>query len=263
MAQKVKKWEEYLTVRGETARVVSYADYFTRRAVFTSLQIRNTAEEAATNLTLTLQNENGMLIPCEKTFEEIPFESVINVEIDNLLSPLYFSETDCVREEKIVATLKKDKKVVATAEWTLTTLPFDYWQGTDGDVELLAAFVRPKLADCAKVRADALEQLKKWNVSCELGGYVGNDKNTVRRMIAAVYASLRKLAVDKKEADISKPVEAGAGVKILAERKASALEMSLFAASCLESMGLHPVLVFGEKEIMIYCLRISLNSYMS
>ena len=249
MAQKTKKWEEWLQLRGETAKYVSYADYFTQRRLFPTLQIRNNADEAVQNLTLTLENENGMLIPYEKTFEEIPFESVINVETGGLLSPLYFSGIEEIKQEKITATLKKDKKVLAVAEWTLTALPFDFWQGTDGDNELLASFVRPRLADCAKIRADAMEQMRKWNVDFEVGGYVGNDKNAVRRMIAAVYASIRRVSIEKKQADISMPVEAGAGVKILAEKKASSLELALFTCGCLECLGLHPLLVLGEKEI--------------
>ena len=249
MAQKIRKWEEWLTLVGETARVISYADYYTRRPLFTSLQIRNSAEEEAQGLTLTLTNENGMLIPFEKVIENIPFESVVSVETGNILSPAYFAGTTEIREEKIVAVLKKDKKVLTTAEWTVTALPFDYWQGTDGDVALLSTFVRPRLADYGKVRNEVVAQLKKWDVSCDLSGYVGNDKNTVRRIVASVYASIRKFGIEKKETDISVPVEAGTSAHILSTQKASALEMALFVSGCLESFGLHPVLVFGDKEI--------------
>ena len=128
MAAKVKRWEEFISLSGETLRCVSYADYFARRPLFSSLQIKNTAEEAAENIVLTVENENGMLIPFEKTFESLPFESVVNVEIGNLLSPLYFSNADEIRQETITATLRKEKKVLATSTWTVTTLPFDFWQ---------------------------------------------------------------------------------------------------------------------------------------
>ena len=43
MAQKAKKWEEWITLDGETAKVASYVDYFTRRPLFSSLQIANAA----------------------------------------------------------------------------------------------------------------------------------------------------------------------------------------------------------------------------
>lgn len=249
MAQKVKKWEEFLFLRGEVAGVVSYADYFAAKPLFSSLQIKNECFTAAENLTLLIENENGMLIPFEKQFEEIPFESVVKVELGNLLSPAYFGALEEIRKEKIVASLVKDKKTVAKAEWEITALPFDFWQGVEGNNELLAAFVRPRLADCISIQEEVSAQLKKWNVKGELGGYTGNDKNAIRHILAALFAAIRKLSVQKKEADISCPVEVGAGVNILSTKTASAPEMALFVGSCLESMGLHSVLVFGAKEI--------------
>ena len=50
MAVKIKKWEEYVALKGETIKCVSYADYFARRPLFSSLQIINTAEEEAENV---------------------------------------------------------------------------------------------------------------------------------------------------------------------------------------------------------------------
>ncbi len=249
MAQRTKKWEEWLSIVGEAAKVVSYADYFSCRPLFSSLQVKNAGDEGIEGLTLSVMNDNGMLIPCEKQLNEIPFESAVEIELGNVLSPLYFASADEVKSERIEVLLRKDKKVLASAEFTVVTLPFDFWQGLNGNVEQLAAFVRPRLADCVKLQEDVLEQLKKWNAESELGSYTGNDKNAVRKAIAALYASLRKLGVSKKEADITRPVAAGAGVKIVATRQASAIEMGLFACACLERMGFHAVLAVGEKEI--------------
>ena len=250
MAQKMKKLEEIVSLTGEVAKVISYADYFTHRPLFSSLQIKNQGEETVEGLRLSVQNENGMLLPCEKEVD-VPFESTVQVDLGSILSPLYFSNIEKVGEETITVTLRKDKKVIAQQQFTLTTLPFDYWQGTEGDAELLASFVRPKLGDCARVRTEIAEQLKKWNTPCELGGYVGNDKNAVRRIIAALYAVLRRHSILKKTCVLTEPTSVGAGTKILTERKATVMEIALFACSCLENLGLHSVLVFGEKEVSV------------
>ncbi|MBR2646939.1 MAG: DUF4011 domain-containing protein [Clostridia bacterium] len=249
MAIKTRKIDEIITLSGEAAKVVSYADYFARRPLFSSLQVKNAGEEVVNDLTLTISNENGMLVNVTKTLAEIPFESVVEVELDNVLSPVYFAGLEEVREEKIKVVLKKDKTLISAQEFTVTALPFDYWQGVEGDCELLASFVRPKLADCIRMQTEISAQLKKWGADSELGGYAGNDKNAVRRIIAALYAALRHFAATRKDCDIAKPVMAGAGVKILSEHTATPLEMALFACGCLESLGLHPVLVFGEREI--------------
>ena len=248
MAQKTRKLDEILSLSGEVARVVSYADYFARRPLFESLQVKNIGEETVEGLTLTVEGTNNVVVACEKELE-VPFESTVEVSLGSMLSPLYFTGAEEVKTETITATLKKEKRIIAVREWTVTTLPFDYWQGVNGDLELLSVFVRPKLGDCARVRTEVLEQLKKWNESAELGGYVGNDKNAVRRIVASLYAVLRRYSIQKKTSDISSPVEAGAGVKILSERSATPIELALFSASCLEHFGLHPVLIFGDKEI--------------
>ena len=248
MAQRTKKIEEIVSIHGEIEGVVSYADYFARRPLFTSLKIKNDGGETLTDLTLTLEGTNGVLVPFERALE-IPFESAVEVALGEILSPLYFANAEEIQEETITATLKKDGKKVLSKEWTVTTLPFDFWKGSQGDLELLASFVRPRLGDCARVQTEISAQLKKWNTACELEGYIGNDKNAVRNIVAALFAVLRKYSITKKVCDISQPVEAGAGVKILTERKASPLELALFACSCLESMGLHSVLIFGDKEI--------------
>ncbi len=248
MAQKTRKLDEIISLQGEINGVLSYADYFARRPLFTSLQVKNEGEEALSGLTLCVEGTNGVILSTERALE-LPYESTVAISLENILSPLYFASAEEVKEEKITVSVKTEKKVVCCKEWTVQTLPFDFWEGNKGDGELLASFVRPRLGDCAKIRADVVEQLKKWDVPCELGSYVGNDKNTVRKIIAALFSALRKASILQKNSDISLPVSAGSGVKILAERSATPIELAIFVCSCLESMGLHPVLVFGEREI--------------
>ncbi|MBS1400231.1 MAG: DUF4011 domain-containing protein [Clostridia bacterium] len=249
MAQKSKKTEEFISLTAEALGVVSYADYFTQTPLFTSLQIKNGGADAVTDLTLTVSNENGLLASSIKPIEEVPFESAVEVDLGNVLSPLYFVGLESVREEQIFVELKKDKQTLAVEKVTVTALPFDYWQGTSGNAELLASFVRPKLADCARLQSEIGAQLKKWGVTSEINGYEGCDKNVVRQTAAALYACIRRYAFEREETDISRPVEAGAGVKLLAERRATPLVMALLVSACLENLGLHPVLVLGEKEI--------------
>ena len=133
MAQKKRKLEELISVDGEVAKVISYADYFAHRPLFSSLQIKNDGEEMLEGLLLSVTNENGMLLPCEKELN-IPFESVVEVDLGNLLSPFYFTNVEGVTEEKILVTVKQNKKIIASKEWTVKTLPFDFWQGVDGAI---------------------------------------------------------------------------------------------------------------------------------
>ena len=250
MAQRIKKLEEWISLTGETTKVLSYADYFSNRPLFSTLKIKNTGGESVNDLTLCVTNENGMLISFEKVIEEIPFESVVEVEVGGILSPYYFSNIEEVKTERIEAVVyKNDKKVIARKEWEITALPFDYWEGLEGNAELLATFVRPKLGDCAKLQTEISTQLKKWASGSEISGYIGNDKNAIRRILASLFACIRRKSFNKNEQDLSKPVIAGAGIKLLSQSSATPLELALFSCACLESMGLHSVLAVGKKSV--------------
>ena len=55
--------------------------------------------------------------------EEIPYESVVKIELGEILSPLYFSSLEEAKEELITVTLKKDKKQIINEKGsTMTTL---------------------------------------------------------------------------------------------------------------------------------------------
>ena len=110
MATKMRKLEEILSIQGEAAKVMSYADYFARKPLFPSLQVKNAGEEGVTDLVLTIENSNGMLLACEKILSEIPYESSVEIELGDILSPLYFSNLEEMRAELITVSLKKDKK---------------------------------------------------------------------------------------------------------------------------------------------------------
>ena len=58
MAKNVRKIEEILSLSAETPKVLSYADYYAKTPLFTSLRIENSGEVALENITLALENEN-------------------------------------------------------------------------------------------------------------------------------------------------------------------------------------------------------------
>lgn len=246
--ERKKKPEEKITLTVEAVRYASFADCYTHAPLFTALRINNEGADSLTDFTLELSNENGLLRDFVKTIDEIPFESSVEADTSDAVSPLYFTGLETIKDEIVKIVLKKSGKEIASTEVTVTALPFEYWQGAGGREESLAAFVRPKLADCRRVKTEMSAQLKKWNDSGEFGGYDDADKNAVRRVIASLFTVLRRYGIEKKECDLSSPIEAG-NVKISGELSATPLSVAIFAASVLESAGLNPLLIYGEKEI--------------
>ena len=243
--------KESLSLQVKAQQFFSYADYFNRVPLFISLLLSNSSAETAENIDIVIENAGGFLLPFTKHLDAMPYESSVEIETSSIVSPLYLTELSEIREESVLIRVLHGKDTVAECSVQVTVLPFDYWSGRSGNAELLASFVRPKVADCLRILGDAREQLKKWNTDCEWRGYQEGDKNKIRLIAAAVYAAAKKQIIEKSAAEYNynEPVPVGDITKILKNKVGTSFELVLFLASCFECAGLHPVVALGEKSV--------------
>lgn len=223
-----------------------YLDCFFRTPV--SVQITSTLAETVT-LSLTAESPEGLTVPYEGSVE-VPFESSVAVNAE-LFSPRFLAENNELTPCTVETVLKFGEEEAARVTSTVTALPYDWWEGTEGNTERLAAFVRPRLSDCARVLEEAGRRLKRWNASAEFYGYTGTDKNAVRQIAAAVFAALKGYSFERKEeGDFTGPVRV-AGDPLLKNRAANEAELAVFAAACLEAAHLHPVIAAGKNGFAV------------
>ncbi len=245
-ARKRKFTSEKVALELRFPKFVGYTDYFLQTPA--GVQIKNHFEEAVT-LTVKISCGEGLIIPFEKEVE-VPYESAVLVEAEQLFSPLYLAECDETRLVTVNVSVLIAGKETASASAQVTVLPFDTWEGLTGNAERIAAFVRPRTADTSVILQEAGKRLKKWKEDAEFYGYTGTDKNTVRRIIAAIYASVKAVGIEHdEEPDLCSPASAVREGSILKEKKATPFELAVFVAACLEAVHLHPVLALGRNYV--------------
>ena len=128
-----------------------------------------------------------------------------------------------------------DGKEILREQTQVTALPFDWWEGLEGNAERIASFVRPRVSECAQILSEAGKRLKKWKADSEFYGYTGANKNDVHQIAAAVFGAVRQYSLEKSgPTDLSVPVCASKE-GILKERKATSLQLALLAAACFEA----------------------------
>ena len=238
-----------IEIEGELLNSVSYATYYCRLPLFTTFKIFNRSEENVQDITVAISG-NELILPTEINVAEIPHESSIEVTVENILNPKYLADLEQSEKCKVSIRLTHGKHTICSLKAEVLALPIDCWSGLSGNAEMLAAFVRPKIADCQKILAEAGLQLKTWGYSSEWSGYAGNDRNSVRNAVAAIYSAIRHLNIDRVEdGDLSDTVCCGDISSILQEKKASPIKLALFAASCFEATRLNPVLVIGKNKV--------------
>ncbi len=244
-AKKKVHIEEKVSLDLRFPKFVGYIDYLLQTPAL--IRVKSTFEEALT-LTVSWACEGGLLLPFERSVE-VPFESTVRIEQSGIFSPLFLAENDEVKTVTVSVSARHDGKEVAAASAPITVLPFDVWEGLSGNAERVASFVRPRLSDCAVVLADAGRRLKKWKADAEFYGYAGTDKNAVRQIAAAVYASVKAYGISQEPCDLTGPVAAAREGSVLKTRTATVFELAVLAASCLEAAGLHPVLALGKGHV--------------
>lgn len=243
--------KESIALSVKTQQYFGYTDYYNRIPLFTALQVSNKGAEAAEDIDVVIECAGGFLLPFTKHLGEVPFESSVEVAVENIVSPLYLTEVSELTVVTVKVSVLRGKEILAEENAEVAVLPFDYWCGRSGNAELLASFVRPKVADCLRVLEEAREQLSKWNIACEWQGYQEGDKNKIRQICAAIFAVVKRQVIEKSAAEYSydDPVPVGDITKILKNKVGTSFELVLFLASCLECAGLHPVIAVGEKSV--------------
>lgn len=252
MAVKNKKPVDVFEIDGELLNVVSYANYYCRLPLFTSFKIFNRDTENAADITVSVSGSTPLILATDVHIEEIPHESSIEVIPQNVLNPKYLAEIEEPENCTVEVRLLCGKTLVCTLQAEVQALPIDCWGGLSANAETLASFVRPKLADCQKILAEAGLQLKTWGYSSEFAGYSGTDKNGVRNAAASVFAAVRRLNIDRgEECDLSLLTRTGDVTRIVRDKSATPLELALFVASCFEATRLNPVIILGKSSICV------------
>ncbi len=244
----IKNLQEQIRLTVQPQKFLSYGDFVNRTSVFSVLKIRNNGDTAVSDLGVSVSADDNILLESTHTIEEMPYQSTVEVVFDYILSPVYFIECSEIKTVGLTVKVTKDKTVVASERVESTVLPFDYWCGLEGNSENLALFVRPRLADCDRVLAEAAEQLKRWKMDSDISGYAASDKNKVRQVTAAVFMAIKHLCLSESApVDLSVPTLAGC-TDVIKTRHLNKLQLAVFGAACLERAGFHSVLAVGRQN---------------
>lgn len=249
MAVNKKIEYELIEIEGELTNTVSYAEYYNRIPLFTSIKIFNRGKENAAGITVGISSSSPLLLSSEISIEEVPHESSVEINPENIINPKYLADLSQPEVSVVTVTVAAGKNLICKTDVEITALPFDYWSGLSGNLEMLAAYVRPKVADCMKILAEAGLQLRTWGYSSEFTGYAGNDKNGVRNAVASVYSAIRRQNVEREEMGDITGISPIGSLASLGDKKFTPLAMALFAASCFEAAKLNSIVLLGKNKI--------------
>lgn len=138
------------------------------------------------------------------------------------------------------------EEVVAVAVWTIDVLPKNFWidGNTRDDYFALAAFVQPNHPSVRELLTETANELAASGLSTALSGYQPPLAH-VDELVEALYNTIKKREINYSNPPASWNVVGGQKIRtpqeILKEGVGTCLDTAVLFASCLEQMGLDPV----------------------
>ena len=146
-------------------------------------------------------------------------------------------------------TLSIDGTDVFSNEYPTLIMAYDQWIGSVIRPDLLAAFVTPNHPLISKVIANARTALQRLTGDDAFDAYISGNVNRARCQVAAIYEAIRNEGISYITAPASFETT-GQRIrladKVLEEKLGTCVDLSLLFASCLEAVGLNPLLILTQ-----------------
>ncbi len=233
--------------------VINYAMQHNGAVAIQSIIIENNTDSVIENVDLEITATPEFALPYIRHIDHLPANKTIAIPRPKLILN---GEYLAGMTEKVTGVLRIDLK---TGEKTLvsdhvetTVLAFDEWHGIGLYPELLSAFVTPNHPELARIIARATEFLGQWTGDTSMDGYQSQDPNRVLSQAAAIFTAIKEQAI----AYVVPPASferIGQRVRlcdqVLQQKLGTCLDLTLLYASCLEAVGLHPLLITTQGHI--------------
>lgn len=245
--------EDPLRLDAAVLPVVNYAMQQNGAVAVQSITIENNTGNILENVDVRMTAAPEFALPFTYHMDRLPANQAVTISRPRLiLNADYLAGMT----EKVTGVLRirltSEEKTLASDDVETTVLAFDEWHGLGLYPELLAAFVTPNHPEIARIVARATEFLGQWTGDTSMDAYQSQDPNRVLRQAAAVFTAIKEQAI----AYVVPPAsfeQAGQRVRmcdtVLQQKLGTCLDLALLYASCLEAVGLHPLLITTEGHI--------------
>lgn len=230
--------------------VVNFSMQQNHVPVVRSITLTNKGEGAVENLRIVIDSDPAfaeqatIVVDTLSAGEE---RKLTPVKID--VSTSYMSNLTERVDGSIIVRLLCGEEELEVQRHPIALLAFDQWSGSGILPEMLAAFVTPNQPEIVPIVKRASEILERWTGSPSLNAYQSRDPDMVKKQMAAIYEAIaeRQIAYCVPPASFE---AMGQRIRLYEEMLGgglgTCLEMTLLYAGCLESVGLHPILVLVE-----------------
>lgn len=233
--------------------VMNYALQQNGIPIIQQIRIFNPSEMVMEDVELGIEANPSFMLPFTRHIDQLPTgQNVTIIEPQLLMDTEYLAGMTERVSGYIHVELKQSGQVVASADEAITVLAYDEWQGMLIHPEMLVSFVMPNHPEIARIIARATEVLGVWTGDTSMDGYQSQDPNRVLLQAGAIYNALKEEGIAYAVPPASFE-EMGQRIrvcdKVLSQKLGTCMDLTLLYVSCLEAIGLNPLLIIHSNHI--------------
>lgn len=235
--------------------VVNFSMQQNHVSIIREIAVKNTGEENLENLEIAVSFDPAMAEVAPLHIESLAADATVQfADVPVHILTTYLADLTERIDGLIKIEVRSADRVLVSKVYDIAVLAFDQWAGLSVLPAMLAAFVTPNHPGLVPVIRRASEILAKWTGSPSFDEYQTRDPNRVKQQMAAIYEAIAELQIAYCTVPASFE-ERGQRVRmasdILSGRLATCLDMTLLYASCLESVGINPLLVMVQGHAFV------------
>src|SRR5690242_13775293 len=235
--------------------IINFAMQQNHVPVIRKLTIKNIGESDLNNIQIQLIPEPEFAVEWNKKIDVLPKEELIDLgAIDIKTITKFLAELTERIAGSITLIIKTENDILFQEVYPIDILSYEQWNGIGILPEMLAAFITPNHPEIAKVVIRASEILQKWTGKPSFDEYQSLNPDRVKKQMAAIYEAIAELNLVYCTVPASFE-ESGQRVRmcdtIFSQKMANCLDISLLYASCLEAVGIHPIIIVVKGHAFV------------
>lgn len=225
--------------------------------IISELVVTNDTEKTFEDLTLRVESDPQFASTRIWTLDRLQPDTrfhIIDVKID--VSHAFLADLKEAVRGSLTFTLKQGDTVLDIQKEEVGVLAKDEWGGNTVLPEIIAAFVQPNDPAVEVILREASKRLRSANQDGSFDGYQSRSPQRVANVVSSVWSAISGLQIsyavppasfEKIGQKIRPPSQ------ILERRLATCLDLSLLFVSCLEQVGLNPLIIFSKGHAFPGC----------
>lgn len=250
------KPEPICSIHGTHASRISFALLQNGIPAIHAIEIHNTGEGTLEQARLILSSSPLFFAAKEYRLPPVSAGEKYRIEFIELnYNHELFSRLTEAEKGTLSAQLFTDERVIAEVSFPIELLARNQWGGLGEFPETIAAFVQPNDPAADRICGQAVTKIREYDANAALDGYARGKKEVWKQLTALWHTLLTQnigyilppASFEQQGQKVRNPSQ------ILDAKLGTCLDLSLFAASCLEQCGLNPLLIITKGHAFVGC----------